>query len=72
MREGNIINLLLFSRFLLPTNEAIYLGIITKKALKGQATFYKKGTVRGKITLNTDNWEIPINELQSIESFLTI
>lgn len=70
MREENIINTLLFMRFLLTTNEAIILGVIAKERLKNSATFYPKGTVRGMITLNTDNWELPIMELEPIEAIL--
>lgn len=69
MKEGNPINTLLFTRYILHLNEVYFLGVISKERLKETAKFYPAGTPRGKIILNTDNWEFPISELTPIDRF---
>lgn len=67
MREGNIINMFVFTRYLLHTNTVVLLGAISKERLKKTAQFFPEGTVRGKMTLNVGTWEIPISSLSPIE-----
>ena len=70
--DTSVVNLFVFSAFLLTTRSVLLLGVITKKRFQETAKFYAPGTIRGKMTIQWGNWEIPISELESIEEFLGI
>ena len=69
MKPGNIVNTLVFARFVLQTNMAVIVGAISKTDLREKAEYFPAGTERGVITLSTNNYEISISRLQSIEEY---
>jgi len=72
MKSGNIINGFIFARFNLSSNTVFLLGYISKAGLKEKAQFFEKGTQRGKIILNTDLWEVSINDLIPMQKAFSI
>jgi hypothetical protein len=69
MKPQNIVNTLIFVRFIIPDNTAIVLGAISKEEYKEKSRRYEKGTNRGKIILNTTTFELPIYQLHKLEDF---
>lgn len=61
------VNSLVFARYIIPFKKAVVMGLVSTKKLDTIAEFYEAGTQRGKITLNTDNYEIPISYLSNLE-----
>jgi len=68
-KKENIVDTFVFVRYWLPENTAIVVGAISKSQFKEKCEYCVKGTERGKIVLSTNNYEVPINELKTIEEF---
>lgn len=67
MREDYPVNSLVFARYVLPFKKAVILGVVSKWKLANLSEFYEAGTERGKIILNTDNYELPIYNLSGLD-----
>lgn len=66
LRPDNKINALVHARFILPTNTVVLLGFISREKTIEKARFFKKGEKCGVIYLSSNNYEVPISELQDL------
>lgn len=63
IKRLQLINALVFGRFILPTNTAVVFGWLPVNEYEQVAEFIPKGSKRGIITTDTDMYEVRINQL---------
>ena len=66
MKKYKNINVLVFCRFNLKTNQAIVLGWITFKSFVEKAKYQEAGTKLGEIIISTPQYEVKIAELRRL------